>query len=226
MKYETLHAVISELEEFEKHKRDSQISLDSFRRWLNERFYQQESPMNLMEKVKVDSPLGLNYEIVKQLMLLNRYNKIIIKKGMEKYPELVNEDFTYLYRLLDYESLTKIQLIEKNAHEKQSGLEVIKRLIKYGLVTEFPDPNDGRSKRIKVTEKGKELFKETTHEVNLISNIITARLSIEEKEMLFKIVKKMNVLQHNIYLKYREDDISMIESFISGSLQKDEDSIL
>ncbi len=226
MKYETLHAVISELEEFEKHKRDSQISLDSFRRWLNERFYQQESPMNLMEKVKVDSPLGLNYEIVKQLMLLNRYNKIIIKKGMEKYPELVNEDFTYLYRLLDYESLTKIQLIEKNAHEKQSGLEVIKRLIKYGLVTEFPDPNDGRSKRIKVTEKGKELFKETTHEVNLISNIITARLSIEEKEMLFKIVKKMNVLQHNIYLKYREDDISMIESFFSGSLQKDEDSIL
>lgn len=225
MKYETLHAVISELEEFEKHKRDSQISLDSFRRWLNERFYQQESPMNLMEKVKVDSPLGLNYEIVKQLMLLNRYNKIIIKKGMEKYPELVNEDFTYLYRLLDYESLTKIQLIEKNAHEKQSGLEVIKRLIKYGLVTEFPDPNDGRSKRIKVTEKGKELFKETTHEVNLISNIITARLSIEEKEMLFKIVKKMNVLQHNIYLKYREDDISMIESFFSGPLQKDEDPI-
>lgn len=225
MKYETLHAVISELEEFEKHKRDSQISLDSFRRWLNERFYQQESPMNLMEKVKVDSPLGLNYEIVKQLILLNRYNKIIIKKGMEKYPELVNEDFTYLYRLLDYESLTKIQLIEKNAHEKQSGLEVIKRLIKYGLVTEFPDPNDGRSKRIKVTEKGKELFKETTHEVNLISNIITARLSIEEKEMLFKIVKKMNVLQHNIYLKYREDDISMIESFFSGPLQKDEDPI-
>lgn len=225
MKYETLHAVIFELEEFEKHKRDSQISLDSFRRWLNERFYQQESPMNLMEKVKVDSPLGLNYEIVKQLMLLNRYNKIIIKKGMEKYPELVNEDFTYLYRLLDYESLTKIQLIEKNAHEKQSGLEVIKRLIKYGLVTEFPDPNDGRSKRIKVTEKGKELFKETTHEVNLISNIITARLSIEEKEMLFKIVKKMNVLQHNIYLKYREDDISMIESFFSGPLQKDEDPI-
>lgn len=225
MKYETLHAVISELEEFEKHKRDSQISLDSFRRWLNERFYQQESPMNLMEKVKVDSPLGLNYEIVKQLMLLNRYNKIIIKKGMEKYPELVNEDFTYLYRLLDYESLTKIQLIEKNAHEKQSGLEVIKRLIKYGLVTEFPDPNDGRSKRIKVTEKGKELFKETTHEVNLISNIITARLSIEEKEMLFKIVKKMNVLQHNIYLKYREEDISMIESFFSGPLQKDEDPI-
>lgn len=225
MKYETLHAVIFELEEFEKHKRDSQISLDSFRRWLNERFYQQESPMNLMEKVKVDSPLGLNYEIVKQLILLNRYNKIIIKKGMEKYPELVNEDFTYLYRLLDYESLTKIQLIEKNAHEKQSGLEVIKRLIKYGLVTEFPDPNDGRSKRIKVTEKGKELFKETTHEVNLISNIITARLSIEEKEMLFKIVKKMNVLQHNIYLKYREDDISMIESFFSGPLQKDEDPI-
>lgn len=225
MKYETLHAVIFELEEFEKHKSDSQISLDSFRRWLNERFYQQESPMNLMAKIKVDSPFGLNYEIVKQLMLLNRYNKIIIKKGMEKYPELVNEDFTYLYRLLDYESLTKIQLIEKNAHEKQSGLEVIKRLIKYGLVTEFPDPNDGRSKRIMVTEKGKELFKETTHEVNLISNIITARLSIEEKEMLFKIVKKMNVLQHNIYLKYREDDISMIESFISGPLQKDEDPI-
>lgn len=212
MNYEILHEIISELEQFERNKSDSQISLDSFRRWLNERFYHQESPLNLMEKVEVDSPLGLNYEIVKQMLLLSRYSRIIIRKGMEIYPELVNEDFTYLYRLLDYESLTKIQLIEKNAHEKQSGLEVIKRLIKHELVDEFPDPNDGRSKRISVTKKGRELFKNTTQEVNLISQIITARLTSEEKESLFNIIKKMNVFQHHVYLRHRDDDISMIKN--------------
>lgn len=211
MKYVILHTIISELEKFEKQTNESHITLDSFRRWLNDRFYQQESPMNLMDKVSVNSPLGMNYEIVKQLILLNRYSKIIIKKGMEKYPEFVNEDFTYLYRLLDYDSLTKMQLIEKNAHEKQHGLEVIKRLIKYELLCEFPDPDDGRSKRVKVTEKGKELFKETTLEVNQISDIIMARLSMEEKQALFSIVKKLNVFQNNIYQLYRNEDLDKIQ---------------
>jgi hypothetical protein len=43
---------------------------------------------------------------------------------------LANEEFTYLYRLMDEETLTKMQLVERNAHEKQTGIEIIKRMVK------------------------------------------------------------------------------------------------
>lgn len=210
MQYEILKQIIGELEEFQSEKPESQLTLDAFRVYLNEKSYQREAPQHLMHKMNVETP-ELDNEICKQILMLGRYAKLILKKAMDKFPELVNEDFSYLYRLLDYESLTKMQLIEKNAHEKQSGLEIIKRLIKFDLVREFPDPHDGRSKRIAVTPKGKKLFKNTIGEVSEVSQILTARLVKAEKENLLDLLKKLNLFHHDVYLTHRDDSIAEIK---------------
>lgn len=211
MQYELLKQIIDELEEFQSGKPDSHMTLDSFRVHLNEKSYQREAPQHLMHKMNVQTP-ELDNEICKQILMLGRYAKLILKKAMDNFPELVNEDFTYLYRLLDYESLTKMQLIEKNAHEKQSGLEIIKRLIKFDLVREFQDPHDGRSKRISVTEKGKKLFKDSIGEVSEVSQILTARLETTEKESLLNLFKKLNLFHHDVYLTHRDESIAEIKS--------------
>ena len=44
---------------------------------------------------------------------LGRFSKQMIRKGLSDFPTLVKEKFTYLYRLKDEPSLTKMQLIEK-----------------------------------------------------------------------------------------------------------------
>lgn len=213
MKYEFLKQVLTAMETFESEKTDYQVDLDSFRIWLNEKFYQKESPQHLMHKMQVNTP-ELENEICKQILMLGRYAKIVLKKAMDKHPELVNEDFTYLYRLLDYESLTKMQLIEKNAHEKQSGLEIIKRLIKFGLVDEFPDPNDGRSKRVRVNAKGKELFLDSLEDVNSVSRILSGKLNEDEKKNLLELLKKLNIYHHIMYAEHRDDSLSnLLEQF-------------
>jgi DNA-binding MarR family transcriptional regulator len=57
--------------------------------------------------------------------------------------------------LKDEPNLTKIQLIERNGHEKQTGTQIIKRLLEYGLIEEKNDSEDKRSKRLNITEKVK-----------------------------------------------------------------------
>ena len=135
---------------------------------------------------------------------------------MENHQDLVNEDFTYLFRLMDYPSLTKMQLIEKNAHEKQSGIEIIKRLVRNGLFVESPDKDDKRSTRISVTEKGKKVFQESMKDITVVSKIMCGRLNDSEKENLLKSLKKLNTFHHTIYTNLRDEEpgelLKMVEN--------------
>lgn len=115
---------------------------------------------------------------------------------------------------MDYDSLTKTELIEKNAHEKQTGSEIIKRLVKNGLISENPDPEDKRSVRVSVTEKGKETFYKAMKDITVISKIMCGKLSDSEKESLLDSLKKLNTFHHNIYLNYKEENIFKIKELV------------
>lgn len=202
-----LHLVVellTELDAFEKKQSGSQKTLDDFRLYLNEKAYERENPRNLTEKYDL-SVYDLENEIAKQVILLGRYSKQLIKKSLEDHTDLVNEDFTYLFRMMDYESLTKMQLIEKNAHEKQSGIEIIKRLVRNGLLAESPDAHDKRSTRIAVTEKGRQVFSEAMQDITLVSKIMCGRLSEEEKANLLTMLKKLNTFHHTVYTNFRSE---------------------
>lgn len=212
MNYDLLYEMIQSLEQFEKES-SGNVSMNDFRNWLNEKAYLAESPKHLTQKhdMQVNE---MENDICKQVIMLGRYAKLTIRKGLEDYPELVNEDFTYLYRLMDYEFLTKMQLIEKNAHEKQTGLEIIKRLVRNGLIKESPDPNDGRSKRISVTAKGRNLFKKSMEDVTLTSKVLGGNLELAEKENLLEILKKLNQFHEVVYLNHRESKMEEIEQMV------------
>lgn len=190
-----------------------QMSLEDFRLHLNQKAYEKETPRNLTDKYNLEV-FDLENEIAKQVIMLGRYSKQLIKKSLEKHPDLVNEDFTYLFRMMDYESLTKMQLIEKNAHEKQTGIEIIKRLVKNGLLKEKRDENDRRSMRIAVTAKGKKVFTESMQDITVVSKIMCGQLSLKEKESLLCSLKKLNIFHDTIYNNYRNDGIEVIEKLV------------
>lgn len=144
------------------------------------------------------------------VICLNRYSRLLVKKGLAGFPELVSEDFTYLYTLMDVESMTKIQLIEKNVHEKPTGLEVIKRLLKHGLVDERNDENDKRSKRVFLTDKGKALFFATIEQMNKVALIVSGNLTADEKRQLHTLLKKLQDFHDPIYLSNKEISIDQL----------------
>ncbi len=201
--------ILTELDEFQKIHPNSHNSLEDFRVHLNQRAYQKENPRNLTDKFDLDV-YDLENEIAKQVIMLGRYSKQLIRKSLENHSSLVNEDFTYLFRMMDYDSLTKMQLIEKNAHEKQTGIEIIKRLVKNGLFAESPDENDKRSTRISVTEKGRQVFMESMQDITKVSKIMCGRLNQKEKENLLSSLKKLNTFHHTVYSNFKNEDTDEI----------------
>lgn len=184
-------------------------TVDDFRVWMNDKKYVDDSPTKLFKNENHQVSFTEN-EVCKQVLLLGRYSKLLIRKGLGDFPELANEEFTYLYRLKDEPFLTKIQLIEKNGHEKQTGTQIIKRLLQAGFLEEKNDKDDKRSKRLNLTKKGEEIFHASVSNVNLISKILSGKLSDSEKSEFLKILRKLNEFHSHIYTDYKSADIDMI----------------
>ena len=208
--------ILSELDAFQKSQNSNQLTLEDFRLYLNEKAYERENPRNLTEKYDLQV-FDLENEIAKQVIMLGRYSKHLIKKSLENHSDLINEDFTYLFRLMDYPSLTKMQLIEKNAHEKQSGIEIIKRLVRNGLIQESPDENDKRSTRVQVTAKGKKVFQESMKDITVVSKIMCGKLNTDEKEQLLNSLKKLNTFHHTVYTNLRNEDPEKIVKLVDNA---------
>lgn len=206
--------LLKELDSFQKTQTGNQKSLEDFRIYLNEKAYEKETPRNLTKKFDLEV-YDLENEIAKQVIMLGRYSKQLIRKSLENNPNLVNEDFTYLFRMMDYSSLTKMQLIEKNAHEKQTGIEIIKRLVKNGLLVESPDQNDKRSTRISVTEKGKTVFLQSMKDITIVSKIMCGKLNEDEKENLLNSLKKLNTFHHTVYTNFKNEDLVKILKMVN-----------
>ncbi|MBF6653222.1 MarR family transcriptional regulator [Flavobacterium columnare] len=188
-------------------------SVEDFRLWMNEKAYQNTNPTALFKKKK-KTVFDIENEIAKQVILLGRFSKQMIRRGLKDFPQLANEEFTYLYRIIDEESLTKMQLIERNAHEKQTGIEIIKRLVKNLLLEEFPDKKDKRITRLRVTQKGKSFFNESVEDVTQIARILSAKLDEEEKKNLLSLLKKLNEFHFNVYHNHKDSSIDQINKLI------------
>lgn len=198
---------VKEFENSDAYKTSS--SVDDFRMWLNDKKYADESPTKLFKNENHKVSFTEN-EICKQVLLLGRYSKLLIRKGLGDFPELANEEFTYLYRLKDEPFLTKIQLIEKNGHEKQTGTQIIKRLLEAQLLEEKNDLGDKRIKRLNLTKKGEEIFHESVSKVNQTSKVLSGKLQNNEKTELLTILKKLNEFHAHIYTDYKNADIAEI----------------
>ncbi|MCT3914453.1 MarR family transcriptional regulator [Elizabethkingia anophelis] len=202
---------VQEFENSETYKPHSTV--EDFRLWMNDKKYREESPTKLFKKEEHMVSFTEN-EICKQVLLLGRYSKQLIRKGLGDFPELANEEFTYLYRLKDEPNLTKIQLIERNGHEKQTGSQIIKRLLEYHLIEERNDKDDKRSKRLNLTTKGEDYFHLSVGKVNLTSKILSGQLQETEKKELLKILIKLNNFHAHLYTAYKNSDVETIYSHI------------
>jgi DNA-binding MarR family transcriptional regulator len=98
--------------------------------------------------------------------------------------------------------------------EKTSGSEVIRRLIKRGLIVESADEDDKRSVRVSITRSGREEILKILPLMSKVSNIVVGNLSNEEINTLSYLLKKLDYFHNDIYLNKRDQSLSDIFSGI------------
>jgi DNA-binding MarR family transcriptional regulator len=220
-KSEILTTLISQFFSFDAEKGNhEEYSMDEFIGYLNVKSASQELALREISGENKgwfkDEYRNTTSDISILIVLMNHYAKWYIKKVLRESHLQTPDEFSFLITLMTYDSLSKSELITKQVMEKTSGSEVIRRLIKRGMIAETADQNDKRSKMVSITKFGREEILKILPLMSQVSEIIVGNLSSEEIKTLAYILKKLDYFHNDIYLNKRGKSLSDISSEIAN----------
>jgi len=206
MNYDLLKEIVSLLEKFEEDDSTLEKGIESFSSWLSEKVEASRKDSRLKEAAEQGDTA-----ITMLISYLYRYTKNYSKKALEDSPLSTFDDFAFLATLSYSGSLTKTELIQMHLLEITSGIEIIKRLSKYGYLTSFQDPDDRRSKRVKLTPMGRQVLEEVMEKMDKAAYIFSGKLSLQERADLLPVMHKLHDFHSEIFRRDRKSSLDKIQ---------------
>jgi hypothetical protein len=153
--------------------------IEQFCRFLLLKEKQQKGKLGFAKSAMPDQPASVLAKMLGRLgRLLNNYAGIALRQcGLSSF-----EDFFYLNDIAVNDHPKKTEVIYANFNELSSGLLILDRLIRAGLVVEKPDNKDKRLKRLTITKKGTAVLGECYAKLNRINATIFE--GMPEEDML------------------------------------------
>ena len=166
--------------------------------------FRKEDYQNYRSYAEVEFSIGLT--------TLFRFAKIYIKKAFADRSFKTLDEFGFLASLLREGSLLKSELIQKHLLEISSGSEILKRLIKQGLISEFADEHDRRAKRVALTDEGRKEILIAFEQMHVVSEIIIGTLTEQELKETLAVFQKLTYFHWHIHEKDKNTDLNELHS--------------
>jgi MarR family transcriptional regulator, lower aerobic nicotinate degradation pathway regulator len=209
MNYAFLQSLLTQAEAFEREKPAAeQQTLADFGAWLGQQFPQIAAQTDT-ESEQTDA---LGIEIGSFVSYLYRYAKLYSKKALADTPLSTIDEFSYLVMLIEGPAPTKTELIDRNIHEKTTGIEILRRLINGGLIEQFDDPTDRRSQRLMLTERGRRLMFQILPRMTYVAKLIEGNLTIAEKKQLVFLLNKLHLFHNQLFKNERDTSVEILVS--------------
>lgn len=200
--FQLIRDLLDHVEAFEKQGGEGGIKAFAF--FLKDKVYSVESESSA-EPATYRKENFMNFRSIPEVEFsvlltgLFRFAKHYLKKAFSKTAFNTIDEFGFLATLLKEGSLLKNELISEHMMEMSSGSEIIKRLIKNGLIHEYKDEYDGRAKRVALTEAGKREIFLAFDEMYKVSEIIKGNLQPDELTEALAILNKLTVWHKHIH---------------------------
>jgi DNA-binding MarR family transcriptional regulator len=137
--------------------------------------------------------------ISRLLIFLTRYARTYGRKALEGSVLGSLDEFVYLVTIQASGSITKTDLIQRNRHEKPTGMDIIRRLLQLDLIVQTEDPDDRRSKRLTITPEGAVVASKLFGRMGLVSHLVAGNLTKAERLQLLQLLEKLETF-HQILL--------------------------
>lgn len=210
-RYDLIKFFIDKIEAYEQEQKGhNALSVEGFNDWMFQQFLNNKNVPKKETELKHAQGNEKDINLSVLIGTLYRYVKHYSKKVFESSQVQTIDEFTYLAVLMNYGDMTKSALISYNVHEKTTGMEIIRRLIKYEFITQTDDFRDKRSQIIGITEMGKiEIFK-LFREMSKVSTIVTGDLSSQEKMVLSYLLEKLDLFHRQIYDHEKKENLDFL----------------
>lgn len=103
------------------------------------------------------------------------------------------EEFGILLTIKQEQNPKKTELIYANLFELSSGTDMLTRMKTRGLIKEYNDKEDKRSKRIELTAKGEKTIKDCYERIRKNAIMLMHDLSNDDKDLCIQLLKNVEV---------------------------------
>jgi MarR family transcriptional regulator, lower aerobic nicotinate degradation pathway regulator len=215
MNYNLLKELLISLEQFENEVDNSEsASLEQFGRFLA---LKQQTIVKDFEVLpaEIDAMQEYQLNILINIMVVHlyRYTKTY-SRHIQNLPEEISlEEFGYLVSLQDSGSISQTKLIELNIHEKTSGIEIVKRLIKRNWIESIENTNDKRSKLLRLTDSGLQAIQTFLPHMNSLARLVVADLNFDQKLNLLGILEHLHRFHNPLFLDKSKMEVALADAY-------------
>jgi DNA-binding PadR family transcriptional regulator len=145
----------------------------------------------------------INGRLMILLRRIAKYHITYSNKALEGTGFDQIEEFGLLVTIFNEVNPIKSEAIYNNIIELSSGTNMLNRLKKRGLVSEYSDTEDKRVKRLQVTEKGKQALMIAKDKVQQVAIMMTYGLSDEDKQVCIQLLSPANNRFNGMFQKQK-----------------------
>lgn len=99
------------------------------------------------------------------------------------------EEFGLLLSIQQQKAPRKTEVVYLNLLELSSGSDMLSRLKKRGLIDEYVDEEDKRSKRLTLTPAGEQVIKQCKQRVAMVANMMMLDVEEDDQKLCIKLLK-------------------------------------
>lgn len=133
---------------------------------------------------------GLLLKIIGRINKLNMFYANLALKGTGLNQV---EEFGMLLTIKQEKNPKKTEIIYANLFELSSGTDMLNRLKKRGLIDEYDDKDDKRSKRIELTNEGIKVIEVCFPKIVKMAKMIMHDLTEDDKQLCIQLLKNIEI---------------------------------
>ena len=163
--------------------------------------------------------------LLKIMGRISRMNMVYANNAFEGTGVDQLEEFGIILAIKREKNPKKTEVIYSMLLELSSGTDMLNRLIKRGIIREYPDKQDKRAKRLTLTADGEQALDRSRNQIRKVAEMLLFDMEDDDKELCVKLLKnveqKFSALFHEHKGKKFDDIYSSVVSNPNGLELKD-----
>jgi DNA-binding MarR family transcriptional regulator len=113
------------------------------------------------------------------------------------------EEFGMLVTIKQEKNPKKTEVIYSNLQELSSGTDMLTRMKKRGLIKEYDDTDDKRSKRLELTPKGEKAVDACKKKILMNAAMLMKDLTEDDKQLCIQLLKNVEIKFSALWQKHK-----------------------
>jgi DNA-binding MarR family transcriptional regulator len=156
--------------------------------------------------------------MIKLIDRIARLHAVYIQIALKDIKLSHFEEFSLLSAIAQLESPRKTEVIYHTINELSTGLSLLSGLIKKRCITEYDDPDDKRSKRLRLTPKGEKLLADCYKQFGRIPEIMLMEVPEEDLEICIQLLKNVEIKFSRLWQQHKSKPFHEVYASVTKSL--------